>query len=799
MLKLSRLFREYSDAGAFSSLIAIEAVIDERTYITKGGHLLTALQIRGLDDECLDPAQRDQIVRRIQAAVGLLGSDFRLYQFMIKTDAGAARRGCSKLPIAQVVFDARATQLESAGLCRIELYWVVVYEGWTARSNGGHRAWSRPLSLSTTAFQGSLSAQIDRSRQLLEHRVSAMTMQLRDIALLKPLDKGESFRLFRRLVNYAPHKVTRAALVRDFSVDFQICNSALECYRDHLELDNFYVQVLTLKEPPAHTLAHMFRDLAKLPCHFIVATEWKQEPDAAARRLIQTKRRHFHNSKASLLNYLGQQTDSKDILIDEGAAAVVRDLGGAQAELEQGRHFGQFSLTVILYAEDPNAVRRGAAECYKVFATFGAELTDERYNLLNAFVATIPGNSDFNLRRIWLSDVNAADLALVCAPDPGNVRNEYLGADCLATLETRQATPYHLNLHCQDVGHTLVLGATGSGKSFTLNFLVTQLQKYEPFTFIFDLGGSYQTLTKALGGAHRRVAHEANGFSINPFVLPPTKENLQFLFSFVRVLAESNDYRMDGEAERDLYEQLENLYALEIEQRRLGTLAGIVNRRLGSALGRWVGSGQYGRVFDNSEDNLTLADFQAFDFEGMDKVPDLLEPLLFYVLHRASAVVNDPANATRLKAIILDEGWRFLIHPVIRLYVLEALKTFRKRNALVILATQSGEDLLRSEMLGPVLESCPTRVFLANPGADIEAYRRTFHLNAAEADLIRELLPKRELLLTQPKLSKVLRLNVDPREYWLYTSDPYEARRRDNMVARYGLREGLERLTKEAK
>ena len=173
-----------------------------------------------------------------------------------------------------------------------------------------------------------------------------------------------------------------------------------------------------------------------------------------------------------------------------------------------------------------------------------------------------------------------------------------------------------------------MLGATGAGKSFFLCFLMMHLQKYAPFTFIFDLGGSYKSLTSLVGGTYLRIGPEAQGVSINPFCLPPSKENIQFLFSFVRVLVESSGYQLTGQDERDLFAQIGNLYEIDPGQRRLGTLANILNRSLGEALGKWVGTGQYGHIFDNTEDTLTFARFQAFDFEAMEKVPELLEPLL---------------------------------------------------------------------------------------------------------------------------------------------------------------------------
>jgi type IV secretory pathway VirB4 component len=196
------------------------------------------------------------------------------------------------------------------------------------------------------------------------------------------------------------------------------------------------------------------------------------------------------------------------------------------------------------------------------------------------------------------------------------------------------------------------------------------------------------------------------------------------------------------------------------------------------------------------EDNLTFAAFQTFDFEGMDKYPQVLEPLLFYVLHRANASIYDPALDTRFKAFVMDEAWRFLKNDTIRRYITEAVKTWRKRNAAMILATQSSDDLERSEMLSVIVESCATKMFLANPGMDREAYRETFHLNETEAALIASLVPKQQILVKRPDFSKVINLNVDPIGYWLYTSNPYDNQRRREAFERYGFARGLEQLTR---
>jgi len=174
-----------------------------------------------------------------------------------------------------------------------------------------------------------------------------------------------------------------------------------------------------------------------------------------------------------------------------------------------------------------------------------------------------------------------------------------------------------------------------------------------------------------------------------------------------------------------------------------------------------------------------------------------VEPLLFYILHRASATISDSAQPGRFKVFVADEAWRFFRHPVIRNYIIEALKTWRKKNAAMILATQSSDDLLHSEMLPVVTESCPTRLFLANPGMDADAYRRAFHLNETETGLIANLVPKQQLLFKQPDRAKLLSLSVDRKEYWIYTNNPPDNERRRAAFARYGFEEGLNQLARE--
>ena len=459
---------------------------------------------------------------------------------------------------------------------------------------------------------------------------------------------------------------------------------------------------------------------------------------------------------------------------------------------------GEFSLTVVLNSTDLDTITRSTSEIAGIFTNADGALFTETYNQLNALFATVPGNYVHNLRRLHLLNSNYADLSFLFTIHPGETTNPHLGAEYLAVMETDNATPYFLNLHNGEVAHTLVTGMTGSGKSFLLNFLITHAQKYRPQTYLFDIGGSFESLTEIFGGTYLNVGRDSRDFTINPFSLEPTRENLQFLASFLRVLIEGGDerHRLDYKEIRQLWDAVERMYTVPREQRTLSTFANIVGG-LKDRLHRWTQGGQYGFLFDNAQDTLSFADFQTFNFSGWGDATDALEPLLFYVLHRAAVRIADPATLGTFKTFLMDEAWLFLKNPVIREYIVAAQKTWRKHNAAMILATQSIKELETSGMLEIVAESCPTKIFLANPEMNRQVYAEAFHLNDTELDLIADLVPPGEMLVRKAQSSKKVRLEVDAVSYWIATNNA-----RDNLVkrdyfARYGIAEGVRRLAQD--
>ena len=426
------------------------------------------------------------------------------------------------------------------------------------------------------------------------------------------------------------------------------------------------------------------------------------------------------------------KTNPRDVLVDESKQADIENLGDCLRELGEGQQLGEFSLAIILYDKDRQAIDRQAGDFAGIFTDADGSLFVETYNQLNAYFATVPGGYAFNLRRLLLLNTNYADLSFLFTILPGEKTNVHLGAEYLAALETENATPYFLNLHN---GEVAVLHAH-SWNDWQWQVLSGQFHPSECaeirrlLTFIFDIGGSFQSLTSIFGGSYLNAGQEARDFTINPFSLPPTKENLQFLFSLFRVLIEGSDqrYRLDFKEERKLWDAVERVYMLEAGQRTVSNLANIVGE-LKDRLHRWTRAGQYGFLFRQRSRLAHLQPLPNIQFAGWGDAPEVLEPLLFYVLHRASNEISDPKRLATFKIFLLDEAWLFVRNETIRNYVVQAQKTWRKLNGAMVLATQSIKELQESGMLEIVAESCPTKIFLANPEMDRDLYREAFHLS----------------------------------------------------------------------
>jgi type IV secretion/conjugal transfer VirB4 family ATPase len=810
MLRIDKVIKAWKEAAALNDHINLYGQWSETVFLTKSGDLGVVLRVPGVDYESLDHANQEYAVKRLEAALKSFGPGFHVYQYLFKSNRPEIPFATYDDPVVQTEVNHRREffQAKQDSLYQIEIFYCILLRSAHAKTGIGPsiaRLTENPIAallelkaqFSSGGMKTLLRSEIESDRALLEQKVDAFVRQLIDFVPIEILNQRGQFRFFRRLLNFDDWRIAGNPKSTQF-LDFQIVNSDLEAERDHLRVGDHFVRILTMKEAIAETRPLVLDALLKIPGNFHVVTEWTQLPADRARKEVIKRRRHFNIAKTGFISQLGNdpvKTNPRDVLIDESKQADIENLGDCLRALGDGQSLGAFSLTIVVYGRDRNEVNRLVGEFAGVFTNADGSLFVESYNQLNAYFATVPGNYAMNLRRLLLLNTNYADLSFLFTILPGEKWNPHLGAEYLAVLETDNRTPYYMNLHNGEVPHTLLLGMTGSGKSYFSCFLLQNAQKYNPLTFIFDIGGSFESLTTIFGGSYLNVGRESRDFTINPFSLPRTEQNLQFLFAFFRALIEGNDarHRLDYREERKLWDGIERVYVLEPGQRTISNFANILGE-LKDRLYRWTRAGQYGFLFDNPEDTLSFSRFQTFNFAGWGDAPQVLEPLLFYVLHRASNEITDPARLGQFKTFLIDEAWLFIRNETIRNYVVQAQKTWRKHNAAMILATQSLKELEESGMLHIVSESCPTKIFLANPDMDRELYREAFHLNDTELELIAGLVPPSQMLIRKAQGSKKVHLNVDSVSHWMATNNARDNLTKREYFARFGIPEGLRRL-----
>jgi type IV secretion/conjugal transfer VirB4 family ATPase len=813
MLRLDKVIKPWKEAASLNDHINLYGFWNETAFLTKSGDVGIVLRASGVDYESLDHAEQEYAVNRLEAALKAFGPGFHVYQYLFKQNRPEIPFAHYDDPIVEAAIDQRRQFFEAKRdrLYKIEIFYCVVFEGVRSKTGVG-AALARLLrdpagavyelktQFTNSSIKKLLRAQIESDVATLEQRVQAFTRQLSDFIEIEVLNQQGQFRFLRRLLNYDQWRIAGKPQSTQF-LDYQVVNSTIEAERDHLRIGDHFIRVLTMKEAITETRPLVLDSLLKIVANFYVVTEWTPMATDKARKEVNKRRRHFNVSKTGFISQMGNDatnTNQRDVLVDESKQADIENLGDCLRALGDGQQLGDFSLTIVLYGRSKPELEQLVGEFTGAFTNADGNLFVETYNQLNAYFATVPGNYALNLRKLYLLNSNYADLSFLFTILPGEKTNPHLDSEYLAVLETDNSTPYFLNLHNGEVAHTLILGMTGSGKSYFCNFILQNAQKYAPLTFIFDIGGSFQSLTKIFGGSYLNVGQETRDFTINPFSLDPGKENLQFLFSFFRVLIEGNEqrYRLDFKEERKLWDAIERVYVLEPEQRTVSNFANIIGE-LKDRLQRWTRGGQHGFLFDNAEDTLSFSRFQTFNFAGWGDAPDVLEPLLFYVLHRASNEIADAKKLATFKLFLLDEAWLFIKNETIRNYVVQAQKTWRKHNAAMILATQSIKELEESGMLQIVSESCPTKIFLANPEMNRDVYREAFHLNDTELDLIAGLVPPGQMLIRKAQTSKKVQLNVDSVSHWMATNNARDNLKKRDYFERFGIADGLRRLAED--
>lgn len=796
MVNIRQLLKNWESTPPFSEYIPLETFIDGRAFRTKSGQVGVMLSVKGIDYESIVRQQLDSFTARLERAMQLFEPGTRVYQYFFRS----SRPEIPHRRYSGVTEKVIGYRLADLSRRRDDLYESHTYLAVLLDISQVAAANANPLASLLSSFSSkktiavSLEAQSEALARLMQ-QVNTFIATTEDFADVQLLRATEVYSVFRALLN--PDPLKRSMRMMDGAMEYPAyfaADSNFRAHETHLELDDYFVRVLTLKALPHATQPNLLKALRFVPGNYHIVSMWAPEyqhqtekhADAIIGHNDATKQRTTLTPKRQLgpTRVKKSKESLSDALEGVGEEIVVND-----------KRFGMYSLTVVVYDRDPEALERTVAAFITASQTIGVTLITETDFANLAFLAIFPGGHKYNQRAKRISESNHADLSFFYALDNGDRYCSHLQDEYWAPFTSQNDELFYFNLHSGENGHTSIIAPPGMGKSFLCNYFIAHSTKYNPYITIIDLGGSYEYTTQLLGGNYVNIANSERNFKLNPFRLEATPENLDFLTAFVCALIEESGARLDDKEKNEIFKKIEQLYAIENPSlRTLSTLSRTLPERLSDRLHRWLDGGQYGHVFDNPEgaDSLTINDVQTFNFSGFDEKKDgYLQHLFFYVLYRASQVIYDDAQLGRLKVFLIDEAFRVLKNQTMLDFFLTALTTWRKRNGTVIFATQAAGHLEKLGVLEDVATACATKIFLSNPSVDAARYAEVFKMPLEMAEKIRTLAPKRELLSVKDpdpakkmtdKTAKILRLEVSPKERWLYANSA-----RENVIRREAL------------
>ena len=771
----------FAQAGAACSIVPISRFIGPNIFALKGGGYGCLFALTGMDEEGLTDAELDARMRSIEGALRGLPEGSCLYQYTrVMPGYDLPRQKVYPNPVTQVFVDDRLRFLEkTAKFRRIDLHWCITVEPPAVKAFA-----QKPKEHATDNSR--MLATIQKTATILEgHLGNSLGLRL--------LDKDSTFQFFSYLFNL--EEWAAADLLRsDAGIDRQIVKNPVAWQSDHLRVGKRYVQMFSLKTTPEASKPCLFSNFMALDCDSILCSTWRPKSTTAARREINAQEKFISFFKVGVLTRVMSGRDFASLETGAGAKAAnssVDDLSEVIRSLDKKAQ-GEYSLRLLVAARSAEQLRDTAPAVHRIFVDARAQVVEETIGNLSAFYAMFPGNGKFNVFPLWLAEDHHARLSSVFAPHLGHPHSDDLDAEYLNILETRTGTPFFQDVYVDGVRVMLILGPTGTGKSVHGNQIVALEQKYDGFTYIFDIGGSYESVVKLYGGRVDRIGKD--GPRVNPFALEPTENNIKFLYSFVKLLLMNGGAALEPENEDVIHKAVQDMYLLDRENRRLSNL--YLPKKLDRYLSKWVGNGVYHAIFDNVDDGLSLARVQCFDFAGVnnEQYADLIEPLMVWLLRRINDVLYSPTNLGVPKHILIEEIFSSMKNRQLLEGALASIKTVRKNLGGVTLIGQSVEDL--GENADSIVNSCTSFLFLKDATFNRKRYAELFRMNDQQLALFESLQDREALYMRRDGLTKVVILNLDSRSYATFTTKPKDRVLRSKLIARYGLTEGITRFAR---
>lgn len=512
------------------------------------------------------------------------------------------------------------------------------------------------------------------------------------------------------------------------------------------QLGDSHLRTLSIMGFPSSSMPALLDQLNQLPLNYRWVTRYIPLDKQQAEKELKRYRQRWFAKRKGMLNILQEIfTKNESQLLDSAAVEKARDADQATRELaEDFVSFGFYTATVTVMHTDLSRVEAMRHEVERVINGLGFTTIPESFNAVEAWLSSLPGQAYANVRRPLLHSLNLAHLLPFSAIWPGPTKIAHLhNAPPLMMVDTDGRTPFRLSNFIGDVGHQMIIGPTGAGKSVLLNLMGLQFCRYKNAqVFVFDKGGSFMASTYAVGGSYFELGLQ-EGLSFQPLAHIHQEQERIWAAAWLYELLAAERLQLTPPLKATLWEALNSLAALPVTQRTLTGLRALVqNEAIRQALAPYTLTGPFGFLLDGEHENLSDRHWQCFEMEALMGMSTIIAPVLSYLFHRLEKKFTGVPTL-----LILDEAWLFLDQAQFASQIRTWLKTLRKFNVAVIFATQSVEDALNTSIAPALIESCPSRILLPNDRImepRVNAAYQKLGLNERQCHILSQALPKRQ-------------------------------------------------------
>ena len=739
--------------GRLSDLVVWGALIAPGIVLNKDGSLQTTFRFRGPDLDSATTTELAATMARINNALRRLGSGWALHVEARRRVSNDYPDMIEEPPAAWLIDEERRQLFAESGTKLVSEYFLTLSYLIPEDRAGKASGWlfeNKPASPSLR-----IGEQISTYRETVRQITDLLGTVL---PMIEPLDDGATLTYLHDCISWAHIDVRppeSVQLLDSFIYDTDLLPGLEPMLGDR------WIKLLAIHGFPTATVPALLDRLNSLPIEYRWTSRFlflgKQDAETELTRL----QRQWFAKRKSLGRLLIEMLSKEESgLINTDALNKAADADAALTELaEESVGFGYFTPVVMVWDQDRERAADKLAMVKREVDGLGLVSKEESFNALDAWLSTLPGHNFRNVRRPIVSSLNLTHMLPLSAVWTGERWNAHLDAPALLVGETQGATPFYLNLHTGDVGHTMVVGPTGAGKSTMLALMAAQFLRYRDARIvIFDKGGSARAITHAVGGHYCRLG-DPDAMTLQPLAGIDRREERSFAEAWLANILNQEGVTLTPDRREALWSALGSLAGFPVEQRTLTLLTSLIqDLEIRKALRPFALEGAYGALLDAASSEWNTASWRCFDMETLVELPGAIAPTLLAIFHRLEQdFLGEPA------LLILDEAWLFLDNSLFAAQIKAWLKTLRKKNVSVLFATQSLADVEQSAIAATIIDSCPQRIFLPNPRAREEALRafyQRFGLNPRQIDLIAEATPKADYYMVSPRGNRLFSLTL---------------------------------------